>query len=273
MTFFELLFETINAPSPTLKLNGIAKLRDMSKSIFQSDPHRIFESSQSKIHSLTRPSYAHFCHITHPTKIRRPKHIQSEQSLAKVLHSIVHIEYSAIDLALDALYRFRNLPFGFYQDWLEVAFEESLHFSLLLDSMQHLGFDYGDFPVHSNLFDAQCASENLKDRMALLHRGMEANGLDANPFVTQKIKLYDHPLCDEILKSLDIILNDEISHVKKGDYWWRFSSQNTTPQDFIAILKRFSAFHPIPRILNHQARLQAGFSQSELELLESSSML
>lgn len=270
MTFFDLLFDTINAPTPAIKLDMLAHLREMSKAISQSDPHQIFEDSQSKIYSFARPSYANFCHIIHPTKIRRPKYIQSEQSLAKVLHSIVHIEYSAIDLALDALYRFRNLPFGFYQDWLEVAFEESLHFSLLLDSIQRLGFDYGDFPVHSNLFDAQCASENLKDRMALLHRGMEANGLDANPFVTQKIKLYDHPLCNQILEHLHLILNDEINHVKKGDYWWRFSTQNTTPQDFIAILKRFSAFHPIPRILNHQARLQAGFSQVELELLESS---
>ena len=216
--------------------------------------------------SLQIPSYAGFCTIAHPRKIRRPKHIKSPQALAKVLHSIVHIEYSAIDLALDAL-RFGGLDATFYADWLEVALQEGQHFALLLGSLHKLGFEYGDFEVHSLLFDAQRATPRLSDRMALLHRGLEANGLDSNPFVLEKIKAFDSPVRGELIDTLGVILRDEIEHVRKGDKWWRLSATAHSAQDFIALLRRYEAFRPRPRILNHEARLRAGFSQEEITLL------
>ncbi|WP_334087883.1 ferritin-like domain-containing protein [Helicobacter typhlonius] len=248
-----------------------------TKSAKELDSH-ILESSlesfaflndtNAPIYPIQSPSYAGFCTITHPTKIRRPKHIKSEQSLAKVLHSIVHIEYSAIDLALDAMYRFRGLPPSYYYDWLMVALEEELHFRLLRECLNGLGYEYGDFAVHSQLFDVQKATLRVDERMALLHRGLEANGLDANPFVVRKVREFEHTLTEKLLESLDIILHDEISHVKKGDKWWRYTSDSSSAQDFATLLRRFKQLGAMPRMMNIQARLQAGYTLDELKALQ-----
>lgn len=266
---FDAILEAMNAKSPLEKkdlIQDLAQIYDtFSKSKLQNNEITINDTS--KIHQLTHPSYDGFCTIVHPTKIRRPKSIKSEQSLAKVLHSIVHIEYSAIDLALDAMYRFRNLPLSYYNDWFEVLLEETLHFSLLHKYLNYLGYEYGDFPVHTQLFDAQKATSTLRDRMALLHRGLEANGLDANPFIVLKIQEFEHILTPKLLEILEIILHDEITHVKKGDKWWRYANNNTSPYDFLATLKRFESFYNPPKVLNIKARLMAGFNMDELEII------
>lgn len=284
---FTLIFEAMIAQSPEAKLKLIANIEQMAQELLKSENppsntldsyylesslqtqeiQHFFNDFHSPIRPLQNPSYQRFCTITHPTKIRRPRHIKSVQSLAKVLHSIVHIEYSAIDLALDAMYRFRHLPLQYYRDWLIVALQEANHFRLLLDSLHSLGYEYGDFAVHSQLFDAQSATQDFRDRMALLHRGLEANGLDANPFVAAKIERFEHESIPQILQTLEIILHDEIEHVRKGDFWWRYANTKTSPEDFLAILQNFKQFHSVPKILNHKARLQAGFSAEELECL------
>ncbi|BDB64315.1 hypothetical protein T36_0767 [Helicobacter cinaedi] len=284
---FTLIFEAMIAQSPEEKLKLIASIEQMTQELLESENlpsntldsyylesslqtqeiQHFFTDFYSPIRPLRTPSYQQFCTITHPTKIRRPRHIKSVQSLAKVLHSIVHIEYSAIDLALDAMYRFRHLPLQYYRDWLIVALQEANHFRLLLDSLHSLGYEYGDFAVHSQLFDAQSATQDFRDRMALLHRGLEANGLDANPFVVAKIERFEHESIPQILQTLEIILHDEIEHVRKGDFWWRYANTKTSPEDFLAILQNFKQFHSVPKILNHKARLQAGFSTEELECL------
>ena len=284
---FTLIFEAMIAQNPEEKLKLIANIEQMAQELLESENppsntldsyylesslqtqeiQHFFNDFHSHIRPLRTPSYQRFCTITHPTKIRRPKHIKSVQSLAKVLHSIVHIEYSAIDLALDAMYRFRHLPLQYYRDWLIVALQEANHFRLLLDSLHSLGYEYGDFAVHSQLFDAQSATQDFRDRMALLHRGLEANGLDANPFVVAKIERFEHESIPQILQTLEIILHDEIEHVRKGDFWWRYANTKTSPEDFLAILQNFKQFHSVPKILNHKARLQAGFSAKELECL------
>ncbi|PAF41725.1 DUF455 family protein [Helicobacter sp. 11S03491-1] len=215
----------------------------------------------------TQPSYIDFCKIVHPTKISRPKTLHSPQGIAKIIHSIAHIEYSAIDLALDAAYRFQNLPLEYYQDWLEVAFEEIKHFKLLQKILEDLGFCYGDFDVHDNLYQAMIITgSSLIERMGLVHRGLEAMGLDANPFVIAKIQTTSHPIKSKIIQVLQIILNDEISHVHKGNKWWQYT--NPSKNSFKVLLNKFASFNALGKILNFQARLKAGFTQEELEELK-----
>lgn len=270
MSVCHLALEALHAQSIESKLSLLNELKiEFEKQGFKLG--EAFAQNTAKASSLNIPSYANFCTITHPTRIRRPKVIKSPQSLAKVLHSIAHIEYSAIDLALDALTRFVSLPPQFYNDWLEVALQEGTHFCLLRENLHHLGYEYGDFAVHTQLFDAQAATLNLTERMALIHRGLEANGLDANPYVRAKVQAYEHTHTTHILQALDIILHDEIEHVRKGDRWWRYASTQTSPQDFIHILRRFEYLAPLPRVLNIQARLLAGYKQEELAMLASKS--
>ncbi|ANV98484.1 hypothetical protein BBW65_06585 [Helicobacter enhydrae] len=220
-------------------------------------------TAQWQITPIQEPIYANICKILHPTKISRDKQLKSDQSMARFLHSIAHIEYSAFDLALDASYRFRHLPRTYYEHWLEVANEEKRHFTLLNQHLEALGYTYGDFPVHTHLFDAMKHTPLFADRMAVVHRGLEAGGLDANPFVCQKVLSSLHPLSPKILETLHIILNDEISHVQKGDIWWKYSNDS---RSFVEILRQHH--YPPPKILNQEARLRCGFSQEELEALQ-----
>ncbi|KAA6225883.1 MULTISPECIES: ferritin-like domain-containing protein [unclassified Campylobacter] len=204
--------------------------------------------------------------VLHPTRIRRPKSTNSNTALAKIIHSVAHIEFCAINLALDALYRFKDLPMQFYKDWLEVADEEIKHFKLLVRALNELGFEYSSFAVHNNLYEAMnLTKDNLALRMGVVHKGLEAKGLDANPFVIAKIQHSNNPIKSYIEEVLKIILEDEIKHVKKGNIWWEFAKKD---MDFLSICKDFNQFCLAGKKLNIHARLRAGFKKEELIKLE-----
>lgn len=78
---------------------------------------------------------------------------------AILLHAIAHIEFNAINLALDCVYRFRSMSADFHGDWLRVAVEEACHFGLVRARLQALGFDYGDFPAHDGLWTMACSTD------------------------------------------------------------------------------------------------------------------
>lgn len=213
---------------------------------------------------LNEPSYVKSLNIIHPTRIKRPKELSSDKALAKMLHQVAHIEYSAIDLALDAAYRFYNLGgLTYANDWLEVAKDECLHFSLINDTLNELGFKYGDFGVHTNLFDAmKDTNSNFKARMGVVHRHLEACGLDANPFVVNKINSTNNPVKSKLLEVLEIILKDEINHVNKGDKWYKISGG--TSDEFCDLLLNYKHLIRPIRNLNEDARILAGYTQDEL---------
>ncbi|PAF50500.1 ferritin-like domain-containing protein [Helicobacter sp. 13S00477-4] len=259
--FFSSIEQILFCPTIAEK---ISNFKDFYSDFLES---KILYNPNQDLRIQAQPSYFNLCQITHPTKISRPKKLTTNRNIAKIIHSIAHIEYSAIDLALDTAYRFRNLPTQYYQDWIEVANEEIQHFQLLEAILQELGFCYGDFDVHDNLYQAMMITHSsLADRIGLVHRGLEAMGLDANPFVIQKIQTTTHPIKSKIIQTLHIILKDEISHVSKGSKWWKTIQPN---QDaFAQLIKKFNYFNFSGKILNTQARLQAGFSLEEIKELE-----
>ncbi|TKX30355.1 DUF455 domain-containing protein [Campylobacter sp. MIT 12-5580] len=206
--------------------------------------------------------------VKKPMKIRRVSKINSNEALAKMLHSIAHIEYSAINLALDSSYRFHGLDLSFYRDFLKIADDEIKHFKLLQRALSELGFEYGDFAVHDNLEAALKATANsLKYRMSVVHRGLEARGLDANPFVVKKLQSTKHALKTFLEEILNTILEDEITHVSMGDIWWKASKDEK--ESFIQICEKFKEFSLAGKVLNTEARLKAGFDEDELKELES----
>ena len=186
---------------------------------------------------------------------------------ARLLHAIVHIEFSAINLALDHAARFRGLPPAYYADWIGVAAEEAEHFTLLRQRLQSLGYDYGDFPAHAGLWDmAEKTADDPLVRMALVPRLLEARGLDATPPIQMKLEqVGDH----ESARVLDIILRDEIGHVGLGDRWYRqlCAERGLEPEStFRDLLIRYQAPWPQGK-MNEAARLAAGFSAGELAAL------
>mgnify|MGYP000046430383 CR=1 FL=1 len=183
---------------------------------------------------------------------------------ARLLHAIVHIEFSAINLALDHAARFRGMPEAYYADWIGVAAEEADHFRTLRDRLRSLGYDYGDFPAHAGLWEvAEKTRDDVLARMALVPRLLEARGLDATPPIQKR--LIEHGDL-ESAKILDIILRDEIGHVGLGDYWFRHlcAERNLEPEStYLQLLIDYNA--PRPQApMNESARLAAGFSASEL---------
>lgn len=181
-----------------------------------------------------------------------------------LLHAVAHIEYSAIDLALDHAYRFRGLPEAYYADWLRVAAEEAHHFALLRTLLQAAGYDYCDFPVHDSLWQmAQRTAHDPLARMALVPRLMEARGLDATPPIREKLAQAGDL---EAVAVLDVILEDEIGHVAIGDRWFRqvCAERGVEPE---AEFRRLIVAHraPWPQLpMNEEARRAAGFGEDEL---------
>lgn len=259
MEFFNDVFCAITASTPSLKIQKVTHL--------QENFHTYIMRHESDIKQLKAPSYAKFCKIIHPTRLQRPKGGNSNHALAKILHSIAHIEYNAIDLGLDAAYRFRNLPIDYYKDFINLSCEEVFHFTLLESLLQKLGYTYGDFEVHDNLFCAMQSTQTLIERMALVHKGLEALGLDANPFVRKKIEQSETPLKSQILSTLDRILHDEIGHVAKGVKWLSYAQNlHNDNRNLLEILHEFD-FNIIGKIPNVEARLQAGYTVEEIEAL------
>ena len=186
---------------------------------------------------------------------------------AALLHAIAHIEFNAINLALDAAWRFSHLGVPFVRDWLGVAIEEAYHFSLIAEQMAVLGTTYGDLPAHAGLWNlAEQTADDVLARMALVPRLMEARGLDAMPPIFRGFQGIGDKLT---LRALSVIARDEVRHVALGDAWFRrLCAQQQLPvlETYQSLIERFQAPWP-RRPLNEAARLAAGFEAAELAAL------
>ena len=202
-------------------------------------------------------------------KLVPKRRMDTPEGRAGLLHSLAHIEFNAMNLALDAIWRFPNMPKEYYEDWLKVAKEEAYHFSLVNGHLHSLGFTYGDFPAHNSLWEmVERTTDSVIARMALVPRTMEARGLDAVPMIRDRFKQIKEVRAVEIL---EIILNDEIGHVLIGNHWFNFlcAKDNLSP---ISAYRELAGKYRAPVLkgpFNLEARKQAGFTSEELALLGS----
>ena len=198
----------------------------------------------------------------------KPRRMATPEGYAALLHAVAHIEFNAINLALDAAYRFRHIAPEFQLDWLRVAAEEAQHFCLMRERLQAHGFDYGDFEAHNHLWDmAYKTAYDPLLRMALVPRVLEARGLDVTPAMRAKIEQKgDAATC----AVLDIIYRDEVGHVKVGNDWYHCLCQQRgldALSVFKQLIQRYDLFL-FRGHLNIEARERAGFSAFELSLLQ-----
>jgi uncharacterized ferritin-like protein (DUF455 family) len=186
---------------------------------------------------------------------------------AALLHAICHIEFNAINLALDAVWRFAGMPPDFYADWLRVAAEEAEHFSLLQDHLLTLGWQYGDFDAHDGLWTmCQKTQDDILARMALVPRTLEARGLDATPLIQDKLTRAGDLAAVRIL---DVILRDEVGHVAIGNRWFHALCQSRG-LDAVTLYPQLVKQYEAPRLrppFNETARKAAGFTDEELAFL------
>ncbi len=197
----------------------------------------------------------------------------SVEGRAALIHALAHIEFNAINLALDAVWRFAGMPHAFYGDWLKVAAEEALHFTLLDDHLRTLGHGYGDFNAHNSLWEmAEKTAGDVTARMALVPRTLEARGLDATPAVRAKLAQVGDAGAAAIL---DIILRDEVGHVAIGNHWYRWLCERDGI-DPVSTYAELALRHKAPSLrgpFNLDARRAAGFSEEELAVLEAAGQL
>jgi uncharacterized ferritin-like protein (DUF455 family) len=190
---------------------------------------------------------------------------------AALVHSICHIEFNAINLALDAVWRFDGMPEAYYRDWLRVADEEALHFSLLQTHLRGMGHAYGDFSGHDGLWSmCEKTCDDVLARMALVPRTLEARGLDATPLIQAKLRRVATPDALAACTILDLILRDEIGHVAIGNRWYRWLCERDG-LDPVAHYRVLYRRHEAPRLrapFNLEARALAGFTDEELRALQ-----
>ena len=186
----------------------------------------------------------------------------SERGRIALWHALAHIEFSAIDLALDAAARFgAAMGQDFVSDWLGVAAEEAMHFALIDRHLQRLGSRYGALPAHEGLWDA--AYETRHDicaRMAVVPMVLEARGLDATPPTLARLRAAGDSAGVRILER---ILDDEIRHVRAGSKHFVAACrrQNLDPVEHwkMQVKRHFRGLLKPP--FNDSARFAAGLSR------------
>jgi uncharacterized ferritin-like protein (DUF455 family)/nitrite reductase/ring-hydroxylating ferredoxin subunit len=200
------------------------------------------------------------------------------KSRISMLHALANIELWAIDLAIDICVRFaafetrntsRPLPRAYFHDWLKVANDEAKHFSLLRARLEEMGSYFGALPVHHSLWNsATDTADDLRARISIICLVHEARGLDVNPMTIDKFRKAGDP---ESVQTLEIIHNDEITHVTTGHRWltWICQEEETDPVQVFRenVKKHFRG--PLREPFNAEARMQAGMDRRYYENLDS----
>jgi len=216
--------------------------------------------------------------INEPGRLEKPeivlprdlgkRKLGSLEGRAALVHSLAHIELTAVNLAWDTIYRYRDMPKEYYDDWVQCAREEAGHFMMLRGRLKEMGFDYGSFPAHNELWKmAVTTADDLMDRMGVVHRAFEARALDVIPGALKK---FENLKDSEMVKVLTTICNDEIGHVNSGTRWFHYRCQqeNLDPDTtFFKLLEKYMT-KPLAGPFNREARLKAGFSENEMDYLE-----
>lgn len=227
---------------------------------------RLSHSPHLKVLSLATPGRPDNPQLVDPKDVPR-RNFASLTGRLSLVHAIAHIEFNAINLALDAVYRFQGMPEQYYTDWCQVAAEEALHFTMLSDYLESHGMSYGDLTAHNGLWEMAVKTDfDVLVRMALVPRVLEARGLDVTPGMIKKLQSTGD---SELITILQKIFDDEIGHVKIGSYWYKSlcTEKQLEPEEtFIILIEKYmkgAKFGPFET----EARVEAGFSLDELQSL------
>lgn len=216
--------------------------------------------------SIAAPGRPGRPHLVRPRAVPQ-RGLGTDEGRAALVHAIAHIEFNAINLAWDAVYRFRGMPNDYYRDWVAVANDEARHYTLLTDRLAQLGHAYGDFDAHNGLWEmATKTAASCLQRMALVPRVLEARGLDVTPGMITRLRGVGDTATADIL---DVILHEEVAHVAAGTRWFRWCCRHEGRDPDAAFQELLAACIPggLRGPFNLEARRAAGFGESELARL------
>jgi len=258
--FFETAKYCISLSDPEQKCRAVSEL---AEAVEQSRLEWDFDSPVEPIGPPGRPAQPE---LVDASRVPR-RRLGSEAGRAALVHAIAHIEFNAINLALDAAYRFRDMPEPYYRDWVSVAFDEANHFRLLEARLHQLGSRYGAFPAHNGLWEmAAKTADRCLVRMALVPRVLEARGLDVTPGMIDRLAAIGDR---ETIDVLEVILAEEVRHVAIGTHWFRYACAQEGLEPLATFLELLKQHYggSLRGPFNLDARFEAGFSPEEMEAL------
>ncbi len=191
--------------------------------------------------------------------------VGSQRGVAALMHSVAHIEFNAINLALDMVLRFANsevlensdIRAEFIDDWISVAVDEARHFEMIDLFLKEQGYGYGIFPAHDGLWDAsRQTSHDIAARLAVAPMVLEARGLDVTPLIIEKLRKNNEPKAMEIL---EVILEEEVQHVYFGTRWFNYVAEKRgkKPEKYFQQLVRSHYKGILKKPFNKTARFEA----------------
>lgn len=248
-------------PDPVTKCDGVAELgRVVEQGGFRLD-------REAPVPPVGRPGRPARPDLVEPSRVPR-RRLGAKAGRVALVHAIAHIEFNAINLALDAVARFRGMPNRYYREWVSVAVDEARHFRLLRDRLHALDADYGDLPAHDGLWEmAQATADSCLARMALVPRVLEARGLDVTPGMIERLQAVGDA---DTVAALEVILREEVRHVAIGSHWFRYCCQREglAPEPTFRELLESRYRGVVRGPFNCDARRAAGFSSRELDWLK-----
>jgi len=257
--FFQQVYHCLMAQDIDQKV----RLLDQIQQAFAEDQ---FTFNATPVERIPEPGRPVKPELVPPKQLPR-RRLGSREGLGALMHAITHIEFNALNLALDALYRFQQMPMAYYVDWLRVATEEGYHFQMVREHLAELGYEYGDFPAHNGLWQSTYETDHdVLARMALVPRTLEARGLDVTPDMIHKLRAVGDKRGIEILK---VLLHDEIGHVAVGTRWFRYECEQRGLNPFTTFQQLLNSLYhgELRGPFNYEARREAGFSDEELAWL------
>lgn len=258
--FFDQIEQLILTEDLNLKVEGTQQLAQ-NLSLTEADLE-----VDNNIIDIPKPGYPKALELVAPRQLKR-RGIQTQNGRNILMHAVAHIEFNAINLALDAAYRFRHQPKQYYLDWIGIAADEARHFGLIRDYLNQYDCDYSNLPAHNGLWEMAVDTDyDVLARMALVPRVLEARGLDVTPSMIKKLQgVGDH----QAVAILKTIYNDEIGHVEKGSSWFFYHCKlrNLEPKSTFITLVEKHLHGELRGPFNVSARLKAGFDELEMQQL------
>ena len=261
MNFQSLTVAALKEPDPDAKCYLIAELYAALQSA--SDISGLIIEAGS----IDSPGVPEKPELVHPRALKR-RGVGTETGRVVLLHAIAHIEFNAMNLALDAAVRFAGLPEQYYRDWIGVAADEARHYRLLSDRLADFNAGYGDFPAHQGLWDmALRTAHDPLDRMAMVPRILEARGLDVTPAMVKQFEAAGDMQTAQILL---LILEEEVAHVEAGTRWFRYLCERAGREPDALWFDRVTHYMgtDIRCPINLKDRDRAGFRKSEIDWLK-----
>lgn len=203
-----------------------------------------------------------------PHQVPSKAGLQSPEGQARLLHDLANIELQAIELGLRTLREYPSAPQELRDELTAITLEEGTHLKLCLDGLSALGFQWGHWPVHTQLNDSVSATDTLLERIFIVHCYLEGSGLDSGEILKRRLSSVRNP---EVRSILERIVTDELKHVQFGVKWFRHLAQlegRDPEKAMLEVIEKLSGEKRLPVRGAPPAvnvRHRAGFKDEEIE--------